>query len=99
MPFSPSNAPATFQHFVNHVLRKYVDCTCVAYLDNIMVFSKNKDEDPKHVCEILQALRKASCTAKIEKCWFHQDSLNFLGYIVSKEGIQTDPAKLRVVKK
>lgn len=84
---------------MNHVLQKYVDRTYIAYLDNILVFSKNEEEHLKHVREILQALRKASCSAKIEKCRFHQDSLDFLRYIVSKDRIQTDPAKLKAIQK
>ncbi len=59
MPFGLCNAPATVQRFVNHILRKYVYWICIAYLDDILVFSENEHKQPKHVREIFQALQEA----------------------------------------
>lgn len=87
-----------FQCFVNHVLQRYVDRTCVAYLDNILVFFKSNEEHRQHVHDIIQAMREGSCAAKIEKCQFNKTSLDFLEYVLLKDAIHTDLVKLQAVK-
>src|SRR5690606_2415397 len=59
MPFGLCNAPATCQAFLSNVLRQYLDDFCVCYVDDILVYSKNRQEQIKHVCKILQKLREA----------------------------------------
>jgi hypothetical protein len=84
--------------FFNPVLQKYFDYTYVAYLDIIPIFSENEKEHRQHIHVISYKLWEGSCAAKREKCQFHQTSLNFLGYIVSKYGIHTNTTKLEAVQ-
>ena len=59
MPFGLTNAPAKIQVYINHTLRPYLDCFCTAYLDNILIYSENKEQHVDYVRQILEALTKA----------------------------------------
>jgi hypothetical protein len=97
MPFGLTNAPAIFQHLMNDVFREFLDDFVVCYLDDILVFSKNEEEHINHVRLVLEKLRTAGLYAKLEKCVFHQPQVEFLGYIISGEGLSMDPKKIRTV--
>lgn len=97
MPFGLSNAPATFQNIMNDVLREYLDKFVVVYLDDIMIYSKNKQEHAEHLRLVLNALRKHQLYAKRSKCEFFCDELEFLGHIVSKDGVKTDSNKTEAI--
>jgi hypothetical protein len=97
MPFGLTNAPAIFQHLMNNVFREISDDFVVCYLDDILVFSKNEKEHINHVWLVLKKLRTARLYAKLEKCVFHQPQVEFLGYIISGEGLSMDPQKIRIV--
>jgi hypothetical protein len=83
MPFGLTNALATFQAYINNVLRKYLDVFVVVYLDDILVYSKTYEEHIQHVHLILTTLRDANLRIKVEKTEFHKKEVKFLGYIVS----------------
>jgi hypothetical protein len=91
MPFGLTNAPAVFQHLMNDVFREFLDDFVVCYLDDILVFSKNEKEHINHVRLVLEKLRIIGLYAKLEKCVFHQPQVEFLGYIISGEGLSMDP--------
>jgi hypothetical protein len=91
MPFGLTNAPAVFQHLMNDVFREFLDDFVVCYLDDILVFSKNEEEHINHVRLVLEKLRTAGLYTKLEKCVFHQPQVEFLGYIISGEGLSMDP--------
>jgi hypothetical protein len=97
MPFGLINAPAIFQHLINDIFRKFLDDFVVCYLDDILIFSKNREEHEQHVRPMLQKLRDAGLYTKLEKCVFHQPQVEFLGYIISNEGLIMDPKKIQVV--
>ena len=61
MPFWLTNAPATFQAYINGALRRFLDRFCTAYIEYIMIYSENKEQDidSEHVKQILEALTKA----------------------------------------
>lgn len=99
MPFGLTNAPATCQQFVNDVLRQFLDVFCVCYLDDIMIYSQDPLEHVTHVRMVLEKLREAGLYVKGEKCEFHTEETAFLGFIVGKNGISMDPAKVEAVKK
>jgi hypothetical protein len=82
MPFGLTGAPATFQRFINDVLREYLDQFCSAYLDDILIYSKTKEEHKIHVRKVLERLRKAGLFAKLSKCEFFVTETKFLGLIV-----------------
>ena len=97
MPMGLTNAPAVFQHMINDVLRDYLDIFVVAYLDDLLIFSANPIEHEQHVKKVLTCLREAGLFAKLEKCHFHSTEVEFLGYMVTPQGIFMDPTKIRAI--
>ncbi|CAJ0937392.1 unnamed protein product [Ranitomeya imitator] len=97
MPFGLCNAPAVFQDFVNDIFRDMLTTSVVVYLDDILIFSPDIDSHRRDVRKVFDLLRANSLYAKLEKCVFEQESLPFLGYIISAQGLAMDPAKLQAV--
>ncbi|KAI2657474.1 Transposon Tf2-9 polyprotein [Labeo rohita] len=97
LPFGLSNAPAVFQALVNDVLRDMVDQFIYVYLDDILIFSRSLQEHVQHVRRVLQRLLENGLYVKAEKCVFHAQSVPFLGYIVSAEGVRMDSDKVQAV--
>jgi hypothetical protein len=97
MPFGLCNAPATFQAMINDVLHDYLDKCVIIYLDDILVYSTTREQHTKDVRNILKKLRQHKLWAKLEKCKFYQDSVEFLGYIITREGIKMDEKKVESV--
>lgn len=98
MPFGLTNAPAQFQAYMNQALAGLVDVTCVIYLDDILIFSKTETEHEAHVKEVLQRLREFKLYVKLSKCEWHTRQTEFLGYIVSPEGVSVDPGRVKTVQ-
>jgi Reverse transcriptase (RNA-dependent DNA polymerase) len=71
MPFRLTNTPATYQALINNILREYLDDFIVAYLDDILIYSKNEKEHTGHVIKILEALKKTGLKINEEKSIFH----------------------------
>ena len=97
MPFGLCNAPATFQHLMDRVLKDLKWSECLVYIDDIVIFGRIFDEHLRHVANILSHLRQAGLKLKPEKCYFLQQEVRYLGHIVSEEGIATDPSKITAV--
>lgn len=94
MPFGLANAPACFQRFIKWVLREYVDVFCFVYLDDILIFSKTKQEHEEQIEKVLKALSENKLTASAEKCEFFKTEVVFFGFVISTTGISMDPRKL-----
>ena len=99
MPFGSSNAPATFQRLMENCLGDLNLSWCVVYLDDIIVFGKSPEEQLSRLTAVFEKLRKAKLKLKPSKCNFFKQSISYLGHIVSKDGIATDPSKVEDVKK
>ena len=97
MPFGLTNAPAIFQALVNDVLGDMLNQFVSVYLDDILIFSKSREEHIVHVQFVFQRLLKNSLFVKAEKCEFHASTVSFLGYIVAKGSLQMDPAKVSAI--
>lgn len=95
MPFGLTNGPAVFQHMINDIFREYLDQFVVCYLDDLLVFSPSEEEHDRHVRLVLEKLREVGLYAKLEKCQFDQESVEFLGYIISRTGIGMDKDKVK----
>ena len=93
MPFGLTNAPAIFQKYVNWVLREELDQEGVAYADNILVTGHDQVTHREKVQKILMKLYRAGLRAKLAKCQFEVPRVEFLKYMVGKEGVSTDPEK------
>ena len=99
MPFGLSNAPATFQGYVNKLLAEKLDIFVIVYLDDILIYTKNsRQPHVEAVCWVLDQLRKHSLFANLKKCRFHQDEVRFLGYVVLSKGISMEAKRIEVVK-
>lgn len=97
MPFGLANAPSTFQHYVNDVLRPYLDVFCTAYIDDILIYSNNLREHKEHVRLVLKALELAGLQLDVDKSEFHKTEVTYLGYVISTDGIKMDPAKVQAI--
>nr|GFA64256.1 retrotransposon protein, putative, Ty3-gypsy subclass [Tanacetum cinerariifolium] len=93
MPFGLTNAPAVFMDLMNRIFHEFLDKFVIVLIDDILVFSKSKEEHEDHLRTVLQTLRQEKLYAKFSKCEFWLSNVAFLGHIVSTEGITMDPAK------
>ena len=98
MPFGLTNAPTILQKYVNWILREELDQEVVAYVDNILVIGHNQVTHREKVQKILMKLYRARLQAKLAKCRFEIPRVEFLGYVVGKEGVLTDPKKTQAVR-
>ncbi|SLM36161.1 gag polymerase env [Lasallia pustulata] len=98
MRFGLTNAPATFQAFIDKALGEFLDITCVVYLDNILIFSKNESDHEEHVRQVLAALQRYDLHLKFSKCSFNTTEVDFLGFRINTEGIFMDPERIRAVE-
>lgn len=97
MPFGLCNAPATFQRLMERVLAGLHWSTCLVYLDDIIVFSKTAEQHLKQLEEVFDRLRNAGLKLRPAKCRLLQNSVHYLGHVISADGIRTDPEKIASV--
>jgi hypothetical protein len=97
MPFRLTNAPATFQAYINKTLEGFLDITCVAYLDNICIYSDSIEEYAKYVREILDRLKKVGLYVKFFKCEFDKKEIVFLEYVIGVHRIRMDNVKIKII--
>ncbi|KAF8068549.1 hypothetical protein N665_1143s0001 [Sinapis alba] len=98
MPFGLTNAPAAFMKMMNGIFRDFLDEFVIIFIDDILVYSKNKENHEKHLRAVLGRLREQQLFAKLSKCSFWQRSVGFLGHIVSDQGVSVDPEKIRAIQ-
>ena len=91
MPFGLSNAPVVFMFMMNNVMHKYLDNFVVVFIDDILIYSKSEEEHKEHLKMVMQELREHQLYAKFSKCDFLKDKIQYLGHVVTKEGISIDP--------
>lgn len=97
LPFGLCNGPATFQGFINEVMMEYLHDFMSAYMDDLIIFSKTREEHIKHIQLVLTKLREAGLQADIDKCEFFVKETKFLGLIISTNGIRMDLAKIKAI--
>ena len=97
VPFGLTNAPATFMCLMNSVFSRYLDKIFLVFLDDILVYSKNEEEHEDHLILTLNFLREHQLYAKLSKCDFYRDRIQYLGHIISEEGISVDPKKIEAI--
>ncbi|KAJ9558488.1 hypothetical protein OSB04_013102 [Centaurea solstitialis] len=97
MPFGLTNAPAAFMDLMNRVCSRMLDRSVIVFIDDILVYSKTKEEHKVHLREVLETLRKEKLYAKFSKCAFWFREVQFLGHVVNQNGIMVDPAKIFAV--
>jgi hypothetical protein len=90
IPFGLTNAPATFQAYINKALAGYLDEFCVVYLDDVLIYSKTTEEHVWHLRLVIERLRKYALYANRKKCKFYTQSVQFLSFIVSNTSVLID---------
>ncbi|GJW06537.1 putative nucleotidyltransferase, ribonuclease H [Tanacetum coccineum] len=98
MPFGLTNAPAVFMDLMNRVCKPYLDKFVIVFIDDILIYSKTKEEHEVHLKLVLELLRKEKLYAKFSKCEFWLQEVHFLGHVVNQSGIHVDPSKIEAVK-
>ena len=96
-PLGLTNAPAAFMDLMNRVFRPFLDRFVIVFINNILVYSRSEEEHAMHLRLVLQTLREHQLYAKFSKCEFWLDQVAFLGHMVSKDGIQVDPKKIKAI--
>ena len=98
MPMGLTNAPATFQAVINHALREYLDVFATAYLDDVLVYTNGTlDEHREHVKKVLAKLWEYRLLIQTAKCEFHKTETEFLGFVISRNGIAIDLKKVEAI--
>ncbi|GJS87501.1 putative reverse transcriptase domain-containing protein [Tanacetum coccineum] len=97
MPFGLTNAPAIFMDLMNRVCRPMLDKSVIVFIDDILVYSKSKEEHEAYLREILETLRKERLYAKFSKCEIWLQEFQFLGHVINSKGLKVDPAKSEAV--
>ncbi len=97
MPFGLSKSPSVFQAFINDVFRDMLNQWVIVYIDDILIYSETYEEHVIHVRTVLKRLLQHQLYAKAEKCEFHQETISFLGYIISSGGVAMDEQKVQAV--
>ena len=99
MSFGLRNAPATFQRLMNEVLKESIGKICIVYLDDILVFSASVEEHIESLHTILYCQQKANLKVQVTKCNFLKQQSEFLGHVLTHEGIKPHPKKVEAIDK
>jgi len=94
MPFGVTNAPAVFMDYMNRIFRPFLDKFVVVFIDDILIYSRTREEHAEHLRLVLGVFREKQLYAKLSKCEFWMDEVQFLGHVISAQGIAVDPAKV-----
>ncbi|GJX72929.1 reverse transcriptase domain-containing protein [Tanacetum coccineum] len=98
IPFGLTNAPAVFMDLMNRVCKPYLDKFVIVFIDDILIYSRTKEDHEVHLGLVLELLRKEKLYAKFSKCEFWLQEVHFLGHVVNQNGIHVDPRKIEAVK-
>ncbi|MDX6284447.1 MAG: hypothetical protein QOH03_5518, partial [Kribbellaceae bacterium] len=94
MPFGLCNAPATYQDMINHIFRDLLDQGLVAYIDDLLIYARTREQHDQIAMEVLKRLRDNRLAVSVEKCEWAKEEVEFLGYIIGREGIKMSQEKV-----
>ena len=98
MPFGLTNSPVVFICLMSNVMQKYLDKFVVMFINDILIYSKTEEEHKEHLKTILQELQDHQLFAKFSKCDFFKDKIQYLGHVVTREGISMDPENKKAIE-
>ncbi|GJR67751.1 reverse transcriptase domain-containing protein [Tanacetum coccineum] len=97
-PYRITNAPAVFMDLMNRVCKPYLDKFVIVFIDDILIYSKLKEEHEVYLRLVLELLRKEKLYVKFSKCEFWLQEVHFFSHVVNQNGIHVDPSKIEAVK-
>ncbi|KAD5802972.1 hypothetical protein E3N88_14332 [Mikania micrantha] len=98
MPFGLTNAPAVFMDLMNRVCKPYLDKFVIVFIDDILIYSRTREDHEQHLKLVLELLGKEKLYAKFSKCAFWLQEVHFLGHVVNANGIHVDHSKIEAIK-
>ena len=99
MPFGVTNALAVFMDYMNMIFRPFLDKFVVVFIDDILIYSRTQEEHVEHLRLVLGVLREKQLYAKLSKCEFWMEDVQFLGHVISAHRIVVDPTKVEAMVK
>jgi len=97
MPFRMTNALAVFMDYMNRIFHPYLDKFVVVFIDDILIYSKNREEHADYLRTVLEILKEKELYAKLSKCEFWLEEVNFLSHVIGRGGVTVDPSKVEAV--
>ena len=95
MPFGLTNTPSTFQSLMNYIFNPFLKKIVLVFFDDILIYKISWEEHMQDVDKVLQLLEEKQCYEKPSNCSFVVQEVEYLGHIVSHEGVKVDPNKIK----
>ena len=97
MPFRLTNAPATFQAFINNILKKYLNVFIIIYFNNILIYSQTEEYHSDYINQVLRAPQDANLQVKLKENIFYVYKVEYLDYIIAESGVRMDSKKISMI--
>jgi hypothetical protein len=98
LPYGLSNSPSSFQRLIDVVLKSLVGTDCWVLVDDVIIFSKSAEEHAQRLENVLQRFDKANLQLQPEKCVFAQSRVQYLGFVLTEDGVSASPEKLKALQ-
>ena len=98
MPFRLTNAPSTFRGLMNSIFKPFLRKFVIVFFNDILIYNKSWKDHVQHVDKVLKLLEEKKLYAKTSKCFLGVQEVEYMGHIVSQEGVKVDPNRIKAIK-